>query len=203
MGAYAPYVRTSADLHRVVAEEIFVPVLAALARSGRAFRGLLYAGLMMVRGRPSVLEFNCRFGDPETQAVLPLLGPGFLAALCAVAADEGPIPEVIPRVAGESAATVVLASAGYPGEYRTGFPIDGLVQAEELEGVNVFHAGTRGEGDRVVTTGGRVLAVTGRGVGLSEALRQAYAGVAVIGFEGMTYRRDIGGQALSPGGGRA
>jgi phosphoribosylamine--glycine ligase len=203
MGAYAPFARTTAELRRIVTQEIFTPVLAALARGGRPFHGLLYAGLMLVEGRPTVLEFNCRFGDPETQAVVPLLGKGFLAALHAVATGEQPIPELSPRLEGESAAAVVLASAGYPGKYRTGLPIDGLAQAEAMEGVNVFHAGTRLEGNRVVTAGGRVLAVTGRGSGLAEALRRAYAGVSVIEFEGRTFRRDIGGRAFSTTGGQA
>jgi phosphoribosylamine--glycine ligase len=199
MGAYAPFARTTAELRRMVSEEIFAPVLAALARGGRPFQGLLYAGLMLVDGRPTVLEFNCRFGDPETQAVLPLLGHGFLDALHAVATGEHPIPDLAPRLEGESAATVVLASAGYPGEYRTGLPIEGLAQAEALEGVTVFHAGTRSVGGSVVTAGGRVLAVTGRGVGLTEALHRAYAGVSAIRFEGMNYRRDIGGKAQAHG----
>ncbi len=203
MGAYAPFAGASAALQRTVAKEIFVPVLAALTRSGRPFQGLLYAGLMLVEGRPQVLEFNCRFGDPESQAVLPLLGPGLLAALHAAATGEGPIPQIEPRRADESAATVVLASAGYPGEYRTGFPIEGLARAEAIEGVQVFHAGTRAQDDRIETAGGRVLAVTGCGRGLADALRRAYAGVAEIGFEGKTYRRDIGGKALAGWGGRS
>jgi phosphoribosylamine---glycine ligase len=203
MGAWAPFTSRDPGLRRVVADEIIAPTLAALARGGRPFHGLLYAGLMLVQGRPTVLEFNCRFGDPETQAVLPLLGKGLLAALHAVATGEGPIPELPLRTDGEAAVTVALVSGGYPGEYRSGLPIEGLANAEGMDGVTVFHAGTRRHGGRVVTAGGRVLGVTGCGAGLAEARRRAYEGVSMIGFAGMAFRRDIGHKALLAQGGRA
>jgi len=202
MGAYAPVTRLGADFVRAVSEEVFAPALRALAEDGRPFSGLLYAGLVVAHGRPSVLEFNCRFGDPETEALVPLLGAGFLEALIAAAAMEDPLPP-IPEVrcasageAGASAATVVLASAGYPGQYQSGFPITGIEKAEELPETFVFHAGTRLDGHRLVTAGGRVLAVTGRGPNLKEALRRAYEGCSVIEFEGKTLRRDIGNRGL-------
>ena len=196
MGAYAPYLRDDPALRRRIEEEVLAPTLRALARAGRPFRGLLYAGLMVREGRPMVLEFNCRFGDPETQAVMPLLGAGFLDALQAVAAGMGPLPAVQVR-AGDAAATVVLASAGYPGAYRTGHRIEGAEHVEELPETFLFHAGTRAEGGEVFTSGGRVMAVTGRGPNLKEALRRAYAGCSLVRFEGKTLRRDIGGKALA------
>jgi phosphoribosylamine---glycine ligase len=199
MGAYAPFPRASVELRRAIEDEVFAPVLGALARGGHPFRGLLYAGLMLVGGRPLVLEFNCRFGDPETQAIVPLLGRGFMEALLSVATGGGPLPVVSSRPG--SAATVVLASSGYPGSYRTGLPISGLEAAKNLPETFVFHAGTRREDGRLVTSGGRVLAVTGRGSDLKDALRRAYEGCSLIEFEGKTLRRDIGWRALSTPGG--
>jgi phosphoribosylamine---glycine ligase len=201
MGAYSPYLRATPQLVQAIEEEVFAPVLRALARGGRPYRGLLYAGIMIAHGRPSVLEFNCRFGDPETQAIAPLLGDGLLEALLAVATGEGELPAIVPAPAGaaarRAAATVVLASAGYPGSYRSGLPISGLDRAEELPETFVFHAGTRLDGRRLLTAGGRVLAVTGRGADLKEALRRAYEGCSLIEFEGKTFRRDIGRKGLS------
>jgi phosphoribosylamine--glycine ligase len=196
MGAYSPYPRATPPLMQAIEEEVFAPVLRALAQDGRPYRGLLYAGLMIAHGRPSVLEFNCRFGDPETQAIAPLLGKGFLEALLAVATGEGEFPPIAPAAQG-AAATVVLASAGYPGSYRSGLPLSGLDRAEELPETFVFHAGTRLDGRRLLTAGGRVLAVTGRGGDLKEALRRAYEGCSLIEFEGKTFRRDIGRKGLS------
>lgn len=195
MGAYAPFPRATVELRRAIEDEVFAPVLRALARADRPFRGLLYAGLMIVHGRPMVLEFNCRFGDPETQAIAPLFGDGFVEALRAIATGTGTLPDVSVRP--EAAATVVLASAGYPGSYRTGAPIVGLDRAEELPETFVFHAGTRWEDRRLVTSGGRVLAVTGRGPDLKDALRRAYEGCSVIEYEGKTLRRDIGRKGLA------
>jgi len=202
MGAYAPFPRGSRALDDIIGREVFAPVLRSMVERGAPFRGLLYAGLILVAGKPVVLEFNCRFGDPETQAVLPLLAGGFTEALLAVATGEGPLPEV--QAHPGSAATVVLASGGYPGSYRGGYPIEGLEEASGLAETFVFHAGTRREGERTVTAGGRVLAVTGRGSDLREALDRAYEGCARIEFEGKTLRRDIGRRGLegasAPGG---
>jgi phosphoribosylamine--glycine ligase len=199
MGAYTPVPWSTPELRRAIEGEIFAPVLRALARAGRPFRGLLYAGLILRHGRPSVLEFNCRFGDPETQAIAPLLGTGFLEALLATATGEGPLPEIAPGPV-EAAATVVLASAGYPGPFRTGFPITGCDKAEEIPGTLVFHAGTRREGGRLLTSGGRVLAVTGCGRDLKDALHRAYEGCSLISFEGKTCRGDIGRKGLKAAG---
>jgi len=199
MGAYAPFPRGDAALRTRIEEEVFRPVLAALAAAGRPFSGLLYAGLMLVDGRPHVLEFNCRFGDPETQALALLLGPGFLAALRAVAGGAEEIPEVQAAPEGGHAAAVVLASAGYPEAYATGVPILGVEAAEALPETFVFHAGTARAEGKLVTAGGRVLAVSGRGRDLEEALRRAYDGCARIEFEGKYCRRDIGRRGLVGG----
>jgi len=156
--------------------------------------GVLYAGLMLTPAGPRVLEFNCRFGDPETQAILPLLESDLLDVL--EACVEGALDRVTVRWRDAAAATVVAASEGYPGPYPKGREIAGIADAAALPGVIVFHAGTRRTADgRLVTDGGRVLAVTGVGADLRQALDRAYAGIRRIHFEGMHYRRDIGAKA--------
>jgi phosphoribosylamine--glycine ligase len=196
MGAYAPTPRWTSDLESRVRSEILEPVLAALSREGRPYYGLLYCGLMVRDGRPYVLEFNCRFGDPETQAVLPLVEGDLLAALHAVsAAEPGPMPPLAVRPG--AAAVVVLASRGYPERYEKGFPIRGIENAEQLPGVLVFHAGTRAGASAPLTDGGRVLGVVGSGRDLREALSRAYEGASMIEFEGKTLRRDIGRRGLT------
>lgn len=185
MGAVAPPPLPSGLVDRVTAE-ILEPTAAAMVREGRPYTGVLYAGVMMTAGGPNVLEFNCRFGDPEAQVILPLL--------------QGPLPEVLLDVvdgrvpsltwSGGAAVCVVLASGGYPAAYRTGLPIAGL--ADVPADVVVFHAGTSVHGDRLVTAGGRVLNVVGVGATLAEARDRAYGGAARISFEGMCYRTDIG-----------
>ncbi len=209
MGAYAPYSRSTPGLLDRIGKTIISPVLKAMVARGTPFEGLLYAGIIMVDGEPQVLEFNCRFGDPETQAVLPLVGTGMpdgglLDAVTAVAEGRGALPRLgAMPVAGESVATlagvscaasavVVLASAGYPGAYETGKEIRGLEEAEGVPGAMVFHAGTRREEDRLLTSGGRVLGVTGVGPTLRSALDAAYAACDRIEFEGKVLRRDIG-----------
>lgn len=202
MGAYAPFARTSAELESRIRDQVIAPTLRAMAGDARPFRGLLFAGLMVSDNRISVLEFNCRFGDPETEAITLLLGqpagrPGtFLQALSA-AAVGGEIPEV--AIAPGAAATVVLASQGYPDAYRTGLPIRGIERAEQLPDTWVFHAGTRSGPTGPVTAGGRVLAVSGRGPDLRAALGRAYEAASLIEFDGKTYRRDIGARGLGKG----
>ncbi len=220
MGAYAPYSRGTPRLVSEIERTIIAPVLRAMASGGTPFEGLLYAGIIMVDGSPQVLEFNCRFGDPETQAVLPLVaaglpGGGLLEAVTAVAGGKGALPRLaaLPAAvdsasapaaapAGESggrssasSAVVVLASAGYPGAYETGKEIRGLEEAEAVPGALVFHAGTKREGDRLLTSGGRVLGVTGVGDTLRGALSAAYEACDRVEFEGKTLRRDIGWRA--------
>jgi phosphoribosylamine--glycine ligase len=198
MGAHAPYPPLAGGKLEEVLESCIRPIARAFARRGVLYRGVLYAGLMLTKEGPRVLEYNVRFGDPETQAVLPLFEGDLLETIAACA--RGELAEAEPfGVRLGAALTVVAASGGYPGSYETGFPIEGLPEeaAAEAEGVLVFHAGTRRrEDERIVTSGGRVLAVTGLGATLAEAHRVAYDVVRRIRFEGMFTRTDIGAQAL-------
>jgi phosphoribosylamine--glycine ligase len=164
-------------------------VLAELARRDAPFTGLLYAGLMLTEDGPRVLEFNCRFGDPETEAVVPRLRTDLAELLLACATDR--LADVKVDWLDDAAVTVVLASAGYPGSYATGAEIAGLPEVAALESVSVFHAGTTQRGDRVVTAGGRVLAVSALGTTLHDARARAYEACGRLSFDGMQYRRDI------------
>jgi phosphoribosylamine--glycine ligase len=172
-------------------EAVHRPVLNELARRGSPFVGLLYAGLMITDDGPRVLEFNCRFGDPETQAIVPRLEGDLLAVLHEAA--TGRLSAGV--TAGNSAAvTVVLAGPGYPNENEVGAPIEGVDDAEAA-GALVFHAGTAVRGERLITNGGRILDVTGLGDDVAEARAAAYAGVDRITFAGMKYRTDIAANA--------
>jgi phosphoribosylamine--glycine ligase len=188
MGAYAPVPGIAADEVDALVEQVHRPVLAELARRGAPFVGLLYAGLMLTDDGPKVLEFNCRFGDPETQALLPLLESDLLALLAA--ASAGDLAGAAPTFASSAAATVVLAAGAYPEEGDRGSEIAGVEEAEAA-GALVFHAGTARHGERLVTNGGRILAVTGLGETGGAARRAAYDGVGRIRFEGMRYRSDV------------
>ena len=195
MGAYAPYPRWDPSLEERVRRDVIGPTLRTLEADGCPFYGLLYCGLMVRDGVPSVLEYNCRFGDPETQAVVPLIEDGLLEAFEAIASNTpGPVPSL--RTVDGAAAVVVLASGGYPESYGRGFAIRGIQDAAARAGALVFHAGTRLESGRPVTDGGRVLGVVGTGKDLPRALAQAYEGVEAIDFEGKTYRTDIGKRGL-------
>jgi phosphoribosylamine--glycine ligase len=195
MGAYAPFPRWDSELDRRVRAGIVEPTLRALRNEGREYHGLLYFGLMIREGLPLVLEYNCRFGDPETQAVLPLVEGDLLAAIDAIASNEpGPIPPL--SVRGGAAAVVILASKGYPGPIEKGFPVRGIEDALRLPGTLVFHSGTRPGSSGPLTDGGRVLGVTGIGDDLKDAIRRAYEGASTIQFEGVTYRRDIGRRGI-------
>jgi phosphoribosylamine--glycine ligase len=196
MGAYAPAPLMTPALLDQVCREVVEPTLAGMRAEGCPYAGVLYVGVMVTAQGPKVVEFNCRLGDPETQCVLPLYD-GDLADLFLKAATGRITASASPAPKG-SAAVVVLASGGYPGSYRNGFPILGTTEAEAVPGVQVLHAGTKlKQPDEVlVTAGGRVLGVTGRGATLKEALESAYAGVAEIRFEGMHYRKDIGKKGL-------
>jgi phosphoribosylamine--glycine ligase len=169
-------------------KEVLVPTARGLAADQRTFRGLLYAGLMITREGPRVLEFNCRFGDPETQPLMLRIDDDVAELLHATAC--GKLPHRV-HFSDEAAVCIVLAAGGYPGPYTTGTPIHGL---ERVRQAVVFHAGTRQEGEHVVTAGGRVLGVTARGKDLDEARQRAYAAVGNIHFDGMHYRKDIGGR---------
>ncbi|HKK08580.1 MAG TPA: phosphoribosylamine--glycine ligase, partial [Gemmatimonadota bacterium] len=191
MGAYAPVADGSREVVEAVRRTIALPVLEALAARGAPYRGFLYAGLMLTRDGPRVVEFNCRLGDPEAQAVLPLAEPGLLGAMLAVGRGDG-LGDWSPAFRDGAALTTVLASGGYPLSYETGFPID-IPDDLEGPGLRVYHAGTaRGEDGRLVTAGGRVLAVTGLGADLEEAARASRAAADRIDFRGKVWRRDIG-----------
>lgn len=201
MGAYGPVAPISDELRTRVREDVLAPTLRAMEESGRPFSGVLFAGLMVDDDRPQVLEFNCRFGDPETQVLVPLCGAPLLDAIRWSATGDGNPHEIQQRVDDEVAArgfagTVVLASHGYPGAYDKGKTIDGLRRAAAMPQVHVFHAGTSKSGEQTVSSGGRVLAVTGVGEDLRSALGRAYEAVSVVEFEGKTFRRDIGHRRL-------
>jgi phosphoribosylamine---glycine ligase len=197
MGAYAPIALASEELLSTVKEDIFLPILDALEGSASPFRGVLYAGLMLTGAGPKVVEFNCRFGDPEAQVVLPLLEDSILEPLVAVARG-GSIAGVETLWDGRSALNTVLISEGYPGAYETGRAITIPAELEDRDDLLVFHAGTRWEDDALVTDGGRVLSVVGLGEGLEEARARSLEGVEAIAFEGKSYRADIGWRALTP-----
>jgi phosphoribosylamine--glycine ligase len=198
MGAYAPAPVVTPEVQRIVDERIVQPALRGLEAEGTPYRGCLYVGLMIRAGQPRVVEFNCRFGDPEIQAVLPLL-EGDLYSLLACAA-EGELSGMVLAQKPGAACCVVLAAGGYPGPHATGKPIEGLAEAAALPDVYVFHAGTRRQAaGQAVTAGGRVLGVTGTGASIREAIAAAYRGASMIRFEGCHYRRDIGYRALGQG----
>lgn len=194
MGAYCPAPIATPELLQRIEKEILQPTVAALRNRGIDYRGVLYAGLMISpQGEPKVLEYNCRFGDPETQAVLPLLETPLDEVILACAQQR--LGKLLPlRWLAGTAVCVVSASAGYPGKYETGKLISGIEKAEAM-GVRVFQAGTKLEGDHLVTDGGRVLGVTAVGQDFDEAITQVYQGVDCIDFEGQYYRRDIGHRA--------
>jgi phosphoribosylamine--glycine ligase len=178
-----------------VLDEIVRPVLDAMRSEGRPYRGFLYVGLMLTADGPKVIEFNVRFGDPEAQVVLPMLDED-LSWLLGAAATAA-LPSRPARFRDEPHVGVVLASAGYPERADGGRPIDGLQAAADVPGALVFHAGTSRRDGQIVTAGGRVLTVVGRGASHREAIDVAYRAVSRIGFEGMQYRRDIGRKALA------
>jgi phosphoribosylamine---glycine ligase len=196
MGAFSPSPLLDDALQAQVMREVVDLVLRGLAAEGHPYRGFLYVGLMLTCNGPKVIEFNVRFGDPEAQVVLPAIEGRLAPHLAAAAAGrlyEAPLAFSQDRFVG-----VVLASQGYPGAGPTGLPIEGLEAAEAIDGVTVFHSGTAERDGRVVTAGGRVLTVVGRGNTFDAAIARAYEGVSRIRFEGMQYRRDIGAKARSP-----
>jgi phosphoribosylamine---glycine ligase len=195
MGAFAPTARVDDALLAEIERTILRPTIDTMRARGCPMQGVLYAGLMLTGSGPMVLEFNARFGDPETQVVLPLVDGDF-AALC-LATTTGTLGSTAVNLLPDRAAVgVVIASAGYPGPYRTGLPIAGLDTA--VDEALVFHAGTtRNQRHDVVTAGGRVLTVVGMGTSIPEARLHAYAAAEQINFEGAFYRRDIGASESS------
>jgi phosphoribosylamine--glycine ligase len=194
MGAYSPAPVMDATTDRRVMDEIVTPTIAAMAKEGAPYAGVLYVGLMITKDGPRVVEFNCRFGDPECQAILPRLDEDILPVFDAVARGRG-LPASL-RWRPESSVCVVLASRGYPAAPKVGDPISGLDDAGALPGVNVFHAGTARRDGGLVTAGGRVLGVQALGPDIRSAVARAYEAVDRIRFDGMQLRRDIGQRAL-------
>ena len=190
MGAYAPAPDIDTDQIDLIRHRILEPTIKGIAAEGAPYIGVLYAGLMLTEAGPQVLEYNCRLGDPEGQAVLPLLETDLFQILQACV--DGRLDQMNIRWRREACATVVLTSPGYPGQHPTELPIHGLDQAAALENTEVFHSGTRRIENNLVTAGGRVLAVSAVGPDLAAALDRAYRGAAHIHFEGVHYRRDIG-----------
>jgi len=193
MGAYSPVPTATPELLKEVHDRILQPCIEGMAEQDSPFRGILYAGLALTREGPKVIEFNCRFGDPETQVILPRMKDDLLLVMME-SIGSGLHRDRL-DFTGEAALSIVAASGGYPGDYRTGIPITGLDEAEKA-GAVVFHAGTRPEGGAVLTAGGRVLNITATGPTLPDAARKAYEAAGMIKFEGMHYRRDIGARTL-------
>jgi phosphoribosylamine--glycine ligase len=187
MGSYSPPQFMSPALAKTVEETIMEPAVKAMRDEGRTYRGVLYGGLMITDNGPEVLEFNARFGDPEAQVTLPLLKTDLVDIMMAVIDNR--LEQVEVEWSGDACVGVVMASGGYPGSYKTGFPISGLDDLDK--DIVVFHAGTKLEGSKIVTSGGRVLTVVATGKTLTEARDKVYANIPRIHLEGCHYRKDI------------
>jgi phosphoribosylamine--glycine ligase len=194
MGVYSTDRMLEPAMTEWILRHIAVPTVYGMASEDAPFKGVLYCGLMMTARGPQVLEFNARFGDPETQAILLRLESDLVDAL--EACTNGRLAETELRWSPGASACVVASSCGYPGSYKTGFPITGLADAARVPGVQVFHSGSSQAGGQVLTAGGRVLGVTAAASSLEEALGRAYEAMALIHFDGIYYRRDIGHRAL-------
>jgi phosphoribosylamine--glycine ligase len=195
MGSHSPAYALSGAERREILDDIILPTIRGMASEGRDYRGILYAGLMVTADGPKVLEFNCRLGDPETQSVLRRL-EGDLGEVFTAAADGRLEPGCI-SWRDEAAACVVLAAENYPASPRTGDEIAGIADARALPGVEIYHAGTRLDGDRLVTAGGRVLSVTATGSTLDQALDLSYRAARYVRFEGVHFRSDLGADTLT------
>ena len=195
MGAYSSDGLLEPAMQEWILRHIAEPTIRGMAEEDAPFTGVLFCGLMMTARGPQVLEFNVRFGDPETQAIVPRLESDLVDLLSA--AVDGRLDQADPRWISGASACVVASSSGYPGPYRTGLPIGGLNAAAKLPGVEVFHAGTAVSGEQLLTAGGRVLGVSAVATTLDEALERAYRAIAEIQFEGIYYRRDIGHRAAA------
>ncbi len=197
MGAYSPAPVVTPELEKKIMDRVMNPVLRGFRSEGVAFKGVLYAGVMVKDGEPYVLEFNCRLGDPETQPIMARLETDLVEIAGAVA--DGKLADIELKWKPGASVCVVLASGGYPGSYEKGRPISGLEEAAKLDDVVVFHAGTAFNDGEVVTSGGRVLGVTALGEDIRAAKERAHGAIEKISFEGMHYRRDIGDKALKRG----
>ncbi|MBI4126185.1 MAG: phosphoribosylamine--glycine ligase, partial [Deltaproteobacteria bacterium] len=194
MGAYSPAPIVANGMYEKIMDRIMLPAIRGMVTEGRPFTGVLYAGLMVCRGEPFLLEFNVRFGDPETQPLMMRLKNDFVDVL--VASVNGTLDHIHLEWDPRPAVCVVMASGGYPGDYEKGKVIRGLADASVLPDVHVFHAGTAKQGTNVVTSGGRVVDVTALGKNYGEAINAAYAAVEKISWDGCHYRKDIGKRAL-------
>ena len=194
MGAYAPTTIVDDRMMGRIYDEILEPTVAGLQKEGRTFKGILYAGLMITDRGPKVMEFNCRFGDPETQVILPLLKSDLAEIILSIVEGELSLQEVEWR--DHFAVCVVVASAGYPGKYEKNKEVFGLNKVKQMEDVLTFHAGTKKQGGRIFTNGGRVLGVTATDKSMGKAIQKAYSAVNKIEFEGIQYRKDIGYRAI-------
>ncbi len=195
MGAYSPAPVITEELERVVMAKVMRPTIKALKSMGITYKGVLYAGLMIDKGNPYVLEFNCRLGDPETQPVLSRLETDFMDI--AMAITDKRLADIKVKWKKDPAVCVVISSSGYPGPYRKGDAIRGIDDANTVDGVYVFHAGTAFKDNAIVTSGGRVLGVTATGSDIAAAKNRAYEAAGKIHFEGMHYRKDIADRALN------
>ncbi len=195
MGAYSPAPVVSDALADKVINDVFKPLISGLKREGINYKGVLYAGLMIDDNQQNVLEFNCRFGDPEAQPILFRLKSDIIEIMEAIIDNR--LSDIDVQWNQGASVCVVIASKGYPGNYENGKVINGIDEAEKITGVKVFHAGTAKKDNNIVTAGGRVLGVTASGIDINEAVRTAYKAVEKIKFEGMHYRRDIASKALS------
>ena len=196
MGTISPNPFYTEEVAKACMEQIFLPTMEAMNAEGRPFKGCLYFGLMLTQDGPKVIEYNSRFGDPETQVVLPRLDTDFAQIVEAVAQER--LSELSIQWSEQASACVVIASGGYPGSYPKGLEISGLDENGQAQGVTVYHAGTKLEDGKFLTNGGRVLGVTALGETLEEALNKAYAAVEGITFDGAFYRRDIGRRRPQP-----
>jgi len=195
MGAYSPAPVVTEDVHERILEKVLRPLIYGMAEEGRPYKGALYAGLMIQKGHPMVLEFNARFGDPETQPALMRMNGDIVPIL--EACIHGNLSRFRIEWDPRTAVCVVMASGGYPGEYEKGKVIEGLDQVSQMKDIFVFHAGTAMKEEKIVTNGGRVLGVTGLGEGVEKAIKRTYEAVKKISWDGVHYRKDIGAKALN------
>jgi phosphoribosylamine--glycine ligase len=194
MGAYSPVPIVTESVKNKIINRVVKPIINAFLKEGIVYKGALYAGLMIRKGNPYVLEFNCRFGDPETQPIMMRLKSDIVEIM--LSALEGNLSKTRVECYENSAVCVVMASGGYPGEYKKGFEIKGLDEVRKMKDVVVFHAGTARQNGKIVTQGGRVLGVTGTGIDHDSAIKRTYSAVNMISWEGVHFRKDIGKKAL-------
>lgn len=195
MGAYSPAPLVDAELFKKIENDVIKPIIEGFKKENKFYKGILYAGIMVTKEGPKVLEFNVRFGDPETQAILPRLKSDLLDLMLKSA--EGKLGRTLLEWDRKASVSVVVASGGYPGDYKVGKRIEGIREASGIKDVLIFHAGTKIQNGNYVTTGGRVLNVTALGETISDAINNSYKAIKLIKFENMHYRTDIGKKALT------